>query len=71
MQDYATERQNALEYYFLTTDPKMKAWALDPVKGYGIFNWDEIETDKNFLRAKKVIFPIGSILKNNLSHNLF
>lgn len=47
-----------IEYCFVSSNEKMKEWAIDPEKGEGLFKWDRIGYDKNSLYAYKRIKPL-------------
>ena len=47
-----------LEYVFVSSNEKMKKWALDPKKGAELFNWDKITYDRTCLHAYKIIKPL-------------
>ncbi len=59
MQQAANILQAPLTFEFGTSHPLMKAWALHPDKGLGVFNWDEKDATYGLI-AKKVIYPTCS-----------
>lgn len=48
-------------YEFETEYETMREWALDPAKGMGIFDWDELdETPEHIFIARKTILPANA-----------
>lgn len=58
MEIVASATGEEIEYAFVTSNERLKKWALDPEKGAGLFNWDEIEYEGDELIAYKTIEPL-------------
>lgn len=58
MEIIASAIEEEIDYYFISSNEKMKKWALDPEKGKDLFKWDDITYDINCLHAHKIIKPL-------------
>lgn len=56
MQEEADGR-GVLKYTFGTNNPLMRAWALAPQKGAGVFHWDKVYDREVLLTATKYVKP--------------
>ncbi len=50
--------QSPIDYQLCTRSEKMVAWAKDPNKGKGIFDWDTIEQSSGIFIASKRFYPL-------------
>lgn len=57
MKEVAALCGQPLTYTLMTENPAMKAWALDPEKGAGIFPWFNLDFEGARLRAAATITP--------------
>lgn len=63
MQELATRYHRPLLYKFETNHPWMLKWAMDPSKGMGIFDWDQIVENGDTVEFTKLIKPHPGISK--------
>ena len=57
MREIGSDHRMPIRYVFSTSNPTMKAWALHPEKGMGVFDWDWVKNGRKKFEAHKVILP--------------
>ena len=53
MQEYANKNSTSIDYLLSTSFEKMKAWAQNPKKGAGLFDWKRLDPTTEFTREGK------------------